>query len=119
MIEFFTKYYKPLRFGGKSNKWSNKLKDEKFQIFRTYISHIHECYQNYRKDWDFFGGTQNKIILPDGVVKIVVEEAGYDYIREARRVEFDGRKFAIKSDGSPDGLVDNQFFTFTLTPIEE
>lgn len=65
------------------------------------------------------GGTQNKIILPDGVVKIVVEEAGYDYIREARRVEFDGRKFAIKSDGNPDGLVDNQFFTFTLTPIDE
>tara|TARA_R110001583_G_scaffold12547_4_gene55626 strand:+ start:4012 stop:4473 length:462 start_codon:yes stop_codon:yes gene_type:complete len=65
------------------------------------------------------GGTQNKIILPDGVVKIVVEETGYDYIREARRVEFDGRKFAIKSDGNPDGLVDNQFFTFTLTPIDE
>ena len=39
----------------------NKLNDEKFQIFRAYISHIHECYQNYRKDWDFFGGTQNKI----------------------------------------------------------
>ena len=65
------------------------------------------------------GGTQNKIILPDGVVKIVVEEAGYDYIREARRVHFDGRYFAIKSDGNPDGLVDNQFFTFTLTPIDE
>tara|TARA_R110002020_G_scaffold22527_4_gene76139 strand:- start:1977 stop:2441 length:465 start_codon:yes stop_codon:yes gene_type:complete len=65
------------------------------------------------------GGTQNKIILPDGVVKIVVEEAGYNYIREARRVEFDGRKFSIKSDGNPDGLVDNQFFTFTLTPIDE
>ena len=65
------------------------------------------------------GGTQNKIILPAGSVKIVVQESAYDYIREARRVEFDGRKFSIKSDGSPSGLVDNQFFTFLLTPIDD
>jgi hypothetical protein len=64
-------------------------------------------------------GTQNKIILPDGSVKIVVTEAGYDYIREARRVEFDGTKFAIKSDGVPRGLTSNRFFTFVLTPIDE
>ena len=64
-------------------------------------------------------GTQNKIILPDGSVKIVVKEAGYNYIREARRVEFDGTKFAIKSDGVPRGLTSNRFFTFVLTPIDE
>ena len=64
-------------------------------------------------------GTQNKIILPDGSVKIVVAEAGYDYMREARRVEFDGTKFAIKSDGVPRGLTSNRFFTFVLTPIDE
>ena len=64
-------------------------------------------------------GTQNKIILPDGSVKIVVKEAGYNYIREARRVEFDGTKFAIKSDGVPRGLTSNRFFTFILTPIDE
>ncbi len=64
-------------------------------------------------------GSQNKVILPDGSVEIVVKEDGYDYIREARRVYFDGRYFAIKSDGKPSGLVDNQFFTFLLTPIDE
>jgi hypothetical protein len=64
-------------------------------------------------------GTQNKVILPDGTVKIVVKEDGYDYIREARRVEFDGRKFAIKSDGEPRGLTGNRFYTFILTPIDE
>ena len=64
-------------------------------------------------------GTQNKVILPDGSVEIVVKEAGYNYIREARRVYFDGRYFAIKSDGKPSGLVDNQFFAFLLTPIDE
>ena len=65
------------------------------------------------------GGTQNKVILPDGSVKIVVKEDGYDYVREARRVEFDGRKFAIKSDGEPRGLTENRFYTFVLTPIDE
>ena len=64
-------------------------------------------------------GTQNKVILPDGSVKIVVQETGYDYIREARRVEFDGTKFAIKSDGVPRGLTGNRFYTFILTPIDE
>ena len=64
-------------------------------------------------------GSQNKVILPDGSVEIVVKEDGYNYIREARRVYFDGRYFAIKSDGKPSGLVDNQFFTFLLTPIDE
>ena len=64
-------------------------------------------------------GTQNKVILADGSVKIVVQETGYDYIREARRVEFDGTKFAIKSDGVPRGLTGNRFYTFILTPIDE
>jgi hypothetical protein len=64
-------------------------------------------------------GSQNKVVLPDGSVEIVVKEAGYNYIREARRVYFDGRYFAISSDGKPSGLVDNQFFTFVLTPIDE
>ena len=64
-------------------------------------------------------GTQNKVILPDGSVKMVVKETAYNFIREARRVEFDGRKFAIKSDGKPRGVTSNRFFTFLLTPIDE
>jgi len=64
-------------------------------------------------------GTQNKVIMADGSVKIVVKETGYDYIREARRVELDGTKFAIKSDGVPRGLTGNRFYTFILTPIDE
>ena len=64
-------------------------------------------------------GTQNKVIMADGSVKIVVQETGYDYIREARRVELDGAKFAIKSDWVPRGLTGNRFYTFILTPIDE
>ena len=96
-----------------------KIRSKKNDLLNYFNCDHKDLSKEYLANEGQRGGTQNKIILPDGVVKIVVEEAGYDYIREARRVEFDGRKFAIKSDGNPDGLVDNQFFTFTLTPIDE
>jgi|TARA_Y100000004_G_scaffold105251_1_gene118136 hypothetical protein len=63
-------------------------------------------------------GTQNKVVVPDGTVRIVVEEAGYDYLSEARRVEFDGTKFIIESDGKPRGFTAKQFYTFVLTPVD-
>jgi hypothetical protein len=63
-------------------------------------------------------GTQNKVVVPDGTVRIVVKEAGYDYLTEARRVEFDGKKFIIESDGKPRGFTSNQFYTFVLSPVD-
>ena len=63
-------------------------------------------------------GTQNKIVVPDGTVRIVVKEDGYDYLGDARRVEFDGNKFIIESDGKPRGFTSNQFYTFILSPVD-
>ena len=64
-------------------------------------------------------GSQNKVLVADGTVRIVVQEAGYNYLSEARRVEFDGTKFIIESDGQPRGLTENQFYTFVLSPVDE
>ena len=63
--------------------------------------------------------SQNKIIMPTGSVKIVVDPRGYLFIREARKVEFDGITFSIRSDGNPIGLFSNQYYEFLLTPIDE
>ena len=63
-------------------------------------------------------GTQNKVVVPDGTVRIVVKQDGYDYLSEARRVEFDGTKFIIESDGKPRGFTSNQFYTFVLSPVD-
>jgi len=63
-------------------------------------------------------GTQNKVVVAAGTVRIVVEQDAYDYLSEARRVEFDGRKFIIESDGQPRGLTSNQFYTFVLSPVD-
>ena len=63
-------------------------------------------------------GTQNKIVVSDGTVRIVVKIDGYNYLSEARRVEFDGTMFIIESDGTPRGFTSNQFYTFVLSPTE-
>ena len=63
-------------------------------------------------------GTQNKVVVAAGTVRIVVKQDAYDYLSEARRVEFDGTKFRIESDGQPRGLTSNQFYTFVLSPVD-
>ena len=63
-------------------------------------------------------GTQNKVVVAAGTVRIVVKQDAYDYLSEARRVEFDGTKFIIESDGQPRGLTSNQFYTFVLSPVD-
>ena len=63
-------------------------------------------------------GTQNKVVVAAGTVRIVVKQDAYDYLSEARRVEFDGTKFIIASDGQPRGLTSHQFYTFVLSPVD-
>jgi len=63
--------------------------------------------------------SQLKLKLPDGFVRIKVAKDGYEYLKDAKRVEFDGRKFTIESDVRPHGLFQPTHFTFFLLPIEE
>jgi len=64
-------------------------------------------------------GSQNKIILSKGEVRIVVTVEAYLYIKDARRIDLDGRVFAIKSGGNHSGFPRNQFYHFHLTPIDK
>lgn len=60
----------------------------------------------------------SKVILSNGSVKIVVDEVARDFIKEARRVEFDNKIFAINSEASPICLFDNLYYEFYLNPID-
>lgn len=62
---------------------------------------------------------QDKIILPAGSVKIKVNLEGYNYMKEAKRVELDGFRFSIKSNGKPLGMFGPQYYEFILLPIDE
>jgi hypothetical protein len=80
-----------------------------------YLKMDEEFFFNSSADSD----SQNKITIPNGSVKIVVDPQGYLFIKEARKVEFDGISFSIRSNGNPFGLFGNQYYEFMLTPIDE
>jgi hypothetical protein len=80
-----------------------------------YLKMDEEFFFNSSADSD----SQNKITIPNGSVKIVVDPQGYLFIKEARKVEFDGISFSIRSNGNPIGLFGNQYYEFMLTQIDE
>lgn len=90
-------------------------------VSSTFMARIYyiKSEEEYFADSSSNKGSQNKIIMPQGSVKIVVDPAGYEYIKEARKIEFDGITFSIRSDGNPMGLFANQYYEFYLTPIDE
>ena len=68
-----------------------------------------------------FSGTdsQQKVLYPVGSVKIKVDATGYNYLKEARKVEFDGRRYGIGSDRKTYGMFGPKYYSFILTPINE
>ena len=64
-------------------------------------------------------GSQLDIDLIDGSVRITVDADGFDILKEAKRCEFEGRKYTINSKGNPTGIFGPQYYHFYLSPIEE
>lgn len=100
---------------GATNTSEYQTVSQTFSARIYYIKMDEEFLSNSSADTD----SQSKIIMPNGSVKIVVDPEGYLFIKEARKVEFDGISFAIRSDGNPIGLFSNQYYEFLLTPIDE
>jgi len=70
---------------------------------------------------DVFPGAtaQQKIIYPTGSVKVKVEYDAYIKLKEARKVDLDGRRYSIVSDYKPNGIFGPQYYSFLLSPIDE
>jgi len=51
-------------------------------------------------------------------VRIKLKKADYNYISDAKRIEFDGRMFHVDSDPRAHGLFDVQFYTLFLRSVE-
>jgi len=57
---------------------------------------------------------------PSSMVRIKLKKEDFEYIREAKRIELDGRMFHVASDPRAHGLFDVvQFYTIFLRPIEQ
>jgi hypothetical protein len=100
---------------GATKNFEYETVSQTFQARIYYLKMEEEYFTNKSQE----SSSQAKIIMPYGSVKIVVDPEGYAFVKEARKVEFDGITFSIKSDGMPIGLFDNQYYEFFLTPIDE
>ena len=107
--------YKRNTSGSRSDV-QNKMIVNEFMARIYYVTEDQEYLASEGADQN---GTQNKIILPKGSVRIVVTLDACQIIREARRIDLDGRIFAIKSGGNHSGFPNNQFYHFHLTPTDE
>jgi len=97
---------------------ANTETTEVSQTFQARIKYV-EMSETFLQESQSNSSGQDKIILPAGTVKIKVNLEGYEYVREAKRVELDGRRFSIKSDGKPLGMFGPQYYEFILIPMDE
>jgi hypothetical protein len=97
---------------------ANTETTEVSQTFQARIKYV-EMSETLLQESQSNSSGQDKIILPAGTVKIKVNLEGYEYVREAKRVELDGRRFSIKSDGKPLGMFGPQYYEFILIPMDE
>lgn len=91
---------------------------------KTVVSHTIKARIKYidAKEQNLAGGgvdSQLDIDLIDGSVRITVDENGFEILKEAKRCEFEGRKYTINSKGNPTGIFGPQYYHFYLAPIEE
>jgi hypothetical protein len=93
-------------------------------VSRTVVSHSLKARIKYidAKEEMLADGQINSqldISLINGSVRITVDSDGYDILREAKRCEFEGRKYEIVSKGQPTGIFGPQYFHFFLKPLDE
>lgn len=75
-------------------------------------------YESFDQDNFYQQSSQEKIIIPEGAIYIKVNKEGYDWIRLSKTVELDGKTFAVKSPGKPEGMFGPQYYKFLLIPLE-
>lgn len=74
------------------------------------------------KDGSAASGNQNKVALPAGSVKIKVNKEAHEFIKDARRVELDGQRFAIVSNARQIAMFGpdySPYYEYILTPTDE
>lgn len=92
---------------------SRKITEATFKARIAYVG---------RQGEDLFDSEANaqiKVGKHTGEVRIKVAKDGYEYLKESKRCEFDGRKFTLITDEMPHGLFNPRYYTFYLKPVDE
>jgi len=105
----------------KQNTLANNL-TEQSETFNARIRYI-KMEEEYFTESDGSSVSSNtaRIILPAGSVELKVDSTGYDYIKDAKRIEFDNKRFSIKHNPRPIGFFDavTDYWEFILIPTDE
>jgi hypothetical protein len=86
------------------------------QVSKTIMARIK--YEKFDQTNFYQDRAQEKIVIPEGAIYIKVNEEDYNYIKDAKTIELDGKTLAIKSPGKPEGMFGPQYYQFLLIPLE-
>lgn len=60
------------------------------------------------------GEDQIGLTMPQGTVRLKIDNSGYNFVKDATRITLDGSVFEIDSDPRPHGLFEPKFTTIYL-----
>jgi len=68
---------------------------------------------------DFYQeAAQEKIIIPEGQIFIIVSMSDAEFMATAKIIELDGKTYSINSPGLPQGMFGPQYFKYSVIPLE-
>lgn len=68
---------------------------------------------------DFYQeAAQEKIIIPEGQIFIIVSLSDVEFMSTAKIIELDGKTYSINSPGLPQGMFGPQYFKYSVIPLE-
>ena len=86
-------------------------------VYKTFKVRIQYNDDIGKKYWSESGlASQIKLEAVVGSVRIKIKSEDYQYIKDGRRFDVDGKRFVLNSTFKPHGLFDNQFYTLYLKP---
>ena len=86
-------------------------------VYKTFKVRIQYNDDIGKKYWSESGlASQIKLEAVVGSVRIKIKSEDYEYIKDGRRFDVDGKRFVLNSTFKPHGLFDNQFYTLYLKP---
>jgi|TARA_S200002703_G_scaffold158998_1_gene170927 hypothetical protein len=85
-----------------------------YKTFKVRIQYEDDIAKRYWSD----AGMQSQIKLEAivGTVRLKILSSDYDYIKDAKRFDVDGKRYVLNSSFRPHGLFDNKYYTIYLKP---
>lgn len=85
-----------------------------YQTFKARILYNNDFQKQYWSEGQL--NTQIKLEAVVGSVRLKITAEDYEYIKDAKRIDLDGKRFVLNSAFRGHGLFDNQFYTLYLKP---